>query len=296
MSLIGGSRITRGNVEAAIQSQINNLLAEFDGIVEERANEAKLRGAVVRSRLSCNTLVVLDQFRIFIAGERAGGMPSTVYLDHSGVAFNARAIQESAVLDLGFQDPFVLSFSRSLLETSAEERRGELDAVAMLWIDEEVRRVMRTSQLVHVSPLFGPADYVPNPNLCFVLMPFRAELDQIYRTVVQPCIEAEGLLCRRADEIVGNSAIMQDVWQSICEARIVVADLTGRNPNVFYELGIAHTVGKDTILLAQREEEKLPFDVAHIRTIVYEDTAAGGQRLRESLAKTIQGLLNPIAR
>jgi hypothetical protein len=118
-------------------------------------------------------------------------------------------------------------------------------------------------------------------------------MDENYRSVIKPSVEAEGLLCRRADEIVSNRAIMQDIWRSICEARIVVADLTGRNANVFYELGIAHTVGKETILLAQHDEQRFPFDVAHIRRIFYENTASGGQRLRQTLGQTIREILVP---
>ena len=84
--------------------------------------------------------------------------------------------------------------------------------------------------------------------------------------------------------------------ESICEARIVLADLTGFNPNVMYELGIAHTVGKDTLILYQNrnnEGTRFPFDLAHIRRIEYENTMAGGQKLETDLKETLGNILNP---
>ena len=293
VALTGGTRTVGGDLEGAAIRKIDGMVAEFEGIVDTIVQERKLRGAVVRSRLPCNSLVILDQSRVYVAAERAGGLPSSHYFDRSDVRFNAEVVRQAAALDLGYQDPFVLSFSRSLLDQAKVDRRMALEAVALTWVNEEVQRVMRVTQLVSISPLFGPANFIPNPQLCFVLMPFIVPFDEIYRSVVKPCIEAEGLVCRRADEIVSNRAIMQDIWQSICEARLVVADLSGRNPNVYYELGIAHTIGKDTILLAQRDDEKFPFDVAHIRRIVYDNTAPGGQRLREALGATIREILAP---
>ena len=150
---------------------------------------------------------------------------------------------------------------------------------------------MRRSQLVRINPLFGPVDFVPEPAMCFVLMPFTPELDQVYLSVIKPTLETLGMSCRRADEIRSNRAIMHDIWKAICESRLVIADLTTANANVFYELGIAHTIGKETLLLSQRED-KFPFDLYHIRRILYDNTAAGGQRLARELAETAKTILS----
>lgn len=86
---------------------------------------------------------------------------------------------------------------------------------------------------------------------------------------------------------------MNDIWKSICEARFLIADLTGRNANVFYELGIAHTVGKEAILIRQQEEARIPADIGHIRHIRYEDTAKGARELEKALSRHIQEILDP---
>lgn len=73
-------------------------------------------------------------------------------------------------------------------------------------------------------------------NECFVLMPFGSKFDPIYEEVLRPAIEDVGLVPARADQIYGSKRIMRDVWNGICTARIVIAELTGRNPNVLTNL------------------------------------------------------------
>lgn len=138
-----------------------------------------------------------------------------------------------------------------------------------------------------VSPIWGAFPIAIESLSCFVIMPFTDELDGVYQSIVKPAIEAEGFTVTRADDIRGNAAVMVDIWHSICRARFVVADLTARNPNVFYELGIAHTVGKDTIMIAQQEEASIPFDISHIRRIRYRNDASGGVQLSTELRETI---------
>ena len=150
--------------------------------------------------------------------------------------------------------------------------------------------------IIQINPIFGPASYPVDPRLAFVLMPFTPTLTEIYQTFVKPTIEAPefNLVCRRADDIKSNKSIIQDVWKSLCEARLVIADLSGLNPNVMYELGIAHTLGKETILIYQRGEEiRFPFDLAHIRRIEYDNNAIGGRKLEQELRATIAHILNP---
>ena len=79
-------------------------------------------------------------------------------------------------------------------------------------------------------------------NLCFVIMPFGDLFDELYKKVYAPAIEAMGLEPLRADEIYNNRPIIDDINQSIYHAAIVLADVTGRNPNVNYELVISHSL------------------------------------------------------
>ena len=105
-------------------------------------------------------------------------------------------------------------------------------------------------------------------NSCFVIMPFSPTYNTEYERVIRPAVEATGLACIRADEIYSKPQIMADIWKSIRSARLVIAELTGRNTNVFYEVGLAHTLGKPVIIIT-RNEEDVPFDLKALRYVYY---------------------------
>lgn len=277
-------------------SKINTLLDEFVEIVAAKANAAHLPRAVIRSLLTCNTVNVLDAQHLFVAAEKTAGMPSTSSFHRPDKAFSIQQIYEASRWEFGFDSPFVIQFPASALEQSREQRRPTLEVIAEDHVRAETARTQREMNLIQVNPIFGPPTYAVDPRLAFVLMPFADDLSAIYATILKPTIEDPkfGLICRRADEIKSNKAVIQDIWKSICEARLIVADLSRLNPNVMYELGIAHTLGKETILIYQRGEHlKFPFDLSHIRRIEYTNDVIGGKTLTDELRATLDAVLTP---
>src|SRR5262245_10207223 len=129
-------------------------------------------------------------------------------------------------------------------------------------------------------------------RLCFVVMPFRDPFNGYYTKIIKPAIKDAELEALRGDEIYGTQSIIRDIWDQIWRARIVIADVTDKNPNVNYELGLCHALGVPTILITKRIED-VPFDYRHRRCIVYvTDEAGWEQKLRESLTKTIEAVLS----
>ena len=90
----------------------------------------------------------------------------------------------------------------------------------------------------------------------------------------------------QGDDFFAANSVISDVWDAINHARVLIADCTNRNPNVFYELGIAHTLGKPVILIAQSKDD-IPFDVQHIRTILYDFTPRGMREFESALEATL---------
>lgn len=105
-------------------------------------------------------------------------------------------------------------------------------------------------------------------KLCFVLMPFGKQFDDVYFNLISPVVRENGLTPLRADEMSGTGFIMEQIRSAIQQSRLCIADLTGNNPNVMYELGYAQAVSKPVVLLTD-EAARLPFDVAHERVIPY---------------------------
>jgi hypothetical protein len=137
------------------------------------------------------------------------------------------------------------------------------------------------------TPLFGRPSQPPTPADVFVLMPFAAELKPVYEDHVKAVAARLGLTVTRADDFFAANSIISDVWNAINQARLLIADCTRRNPNVFYELGIAHTLGKPVILIAQSADD-IPFDIRHIRTILYGFTPRGMRDFESTLAATLE--------
>jgi len=94
----------------------------------------------------------------------------------------------------------------------------------------------------------------------------------------------------RADDFFTAQSVMTDIWNAIYNSKIIIADCTKRNPNVFYEIGIAHTLGKPTILIAQSIND-VPFDLRHIRCVEYKYTPRGMTAFHVALKKTIEAEL-----
>jgi hypothetical protein len=124
-------------------------------------------------------------------------------------------------------------------------------------------------------------------KLCFILMPFTEKLNPIYESIIKPVIKDLKLVCLRADEIFKSKPIVEDIWENIKKSKFLIADLTNRNPNVFYELGLAHALNKDVILLTQ-DIDDVPFDLRHYRIIVYQDSISGAEKLKNTLKDFIK--------
>lgn len=127
------------------------------------------------------------------------------------------------------------------------------------------------------------------PTLASAMMPFDAGFGAVFDSIRQAA-DNVGLRCRRADDIWENAAIIQDVVALLDRSRIVVCDCSGRNPNVFYEAGIAHALGRDVILITQSEHD-IPFDLRHLRYVRYLNNAEGRAALTEALQARMQTIL-----
>lgn len=136
--------------------------------------------------------------------------------------------------------------------------------------------------------------YRPNVDeqLCFVLMPFREPFNGYYTKIITPAARELGLQALRADNIYGNGVVIREIWDQIWFARVVVADVTDKNPNVNYELGLCHALGVPTILISRRKED-VPFDYQHRRYILYNTDEVGWDKtLQENLRKTLETVLS----
>ncbi len=191
------------------------------------------------------------------------------------VILSARAEESDVItgLDLGAVDYVTKPFSPKILVARV---RSVLRASA----GRSPAPAIPLNALV-VTPVFAARSFKRRANSCFVLMPFSTIwADRVWQHL-QTIAAKEGFDCTRADSLLGHN-ILEDIWSSIFEASVIVADITDLNSNVMYEVGIAHTVGKSAILLTQ-DIAQLPFDFRGYRTLEYKDNVDGFQKLAKLL-------------
>lgn len=136
---------------------------------------------------------------------------------------------------------------------------------------------------------------IEHGDTCFVMMPFADPVGGYYKAIYEPAIARAGLRAVRADdEIFATGKIIDQIWSGITAAKVLVAELTGRNPNVFYELGLAHAVNKPVVLISSNQDD-VPFDLQHIRVIYYDmRDPFWGEKLAAKVAENIvSALKNP---
>jgi len=137
---------------------------------------------------------------------------------------------------------------------------------------------------------FGPLKTDDRRPNAFVAMQFSEPYNEVYKDAIRPLVEEIGYDVVRVDEISQPGIILNDIWSHLTEASVVIAEVTEANPNVYYEIGVAHALNKPTVLLAQKGT-KLPFDIGPHRCIFYENTIGGRSRLLSSLRSTLGHVL-----
>jgi hypothetical protein len=203
-----------------------------------------------------------------------------------------------------------IRYGRPELASLIRAQDGDLQEIGLIELDDSgkisstdrLARMFRVlgislTQLINFSdtsivcsPLFGTPSEPSVKSDIFVVMPFLKNLKPVYDDHIRNTAHKMNLTVSRGDDFFTVQSIIADIWNAINSCRIVIADCTGRNPNVFYEIGMAHTLGKPVILISQSKDD-IPFDIQYIRYLIYEFTPRGMNEFEKSLASTIESEL-----
>lgn len=128
-------------------------------------------------------------------------------------------------------------------------------------------------------------------DTCFVMMPFGEWFDRYYQEIYVPAIKEAGFEPVRADELFTTGSVVEQIWDQIEKAKLLLADLSGKNANVFYELGLAHAARKPVVFTSSGVED-VPFDLRHLRVIIYDiREPEWATRLRKSIADYLRNAI-----
>jgi len=171
---------------------------------------------------------------------------------------------------------------------------GDWDLSRTRWSvkNTDLYQVLLEDSLVAIpSPtVFNLPQGGPEPDRISVMMPFGAAFDPVWNALKASAAEG-GWTCQRADDIWQDSVVINDVVGLIACSKVVICDLTGRNANVFYETGIAHTLGREVILITQSEHD-VPFDLTHHRYVKYLANSEGLAKLTATLVPRVHTLMS----
>ncbi len=127
---------------------------------------------------------------------------------------------------------------------------------------------------------------------CFVIMPF-SKYEDVYNNVYKSICDELDVKCIRVDEIAQPGQIMEDVLNNIKSADMIIADISSNNPNVFYELGYAHALSFNNVIVTRyNNDDKIPFDVTGLRQVFYDFTPESLDNLRDRVKKFIKNLMD----
>jgi hypothetical protein len=212
----------------------------------------------------------------------------------AGYITHAKISTKNVIVEYGFYEGLPPIPNSTLEELSTELDIDKWEFSRTHWSIKNVdlfRVLLGTRVGALPSPRLFKLDRVDGAedNLLSVMMPFDSRFDNVYATI-EATAQAMKMQCLRADNIWKDETIIQDIVSLINSSRIIVCDCTGRNANVFYEVGIAHTLGRQVILITQSEGD-IPFDLRHLRYVMYLNNSEGRTDLAERIEQRIKTLL-----
>lgn len=181
-------------------------------------------------------------------------------------------------------DGLALTFLRKMIGQNDENMDVVINYVSQKCTNsgEDISSDNTIGRKIVFSPsIFSIPSEPVNPQLISVMMPFNSTFDNVYSAISGAATDAQ-FACNRVDDIWNHSTVIQDVFSLIFQSYIVVCDFSGKNPNVFYEAGIAHTLGKHVVPITQSEQD-IPFDLQHHRYAKYLNNGEGLEKLKQEL-------------
>jgi hypothetical protein len=219
--------------------------------------------------------------------EAVGLQPELNSTAHYMVLRQIQALAEAGLVSCNPANE--IAFPTSTTAFSLSLTWPKIQAALGLSLEQMAR--FKPGKSVIAEPYFGePSPLSSIPDL-FVLMPFAPAMKPLYDDHIAPVAARVGLSVARADDFFTTAAIISDIWSAIATARVIVADCTARNPNVFYEIGLAHAIGKPVVLITAKGDD-VPFDLRHLRYIQYDFTPRGMSAFEQRLETSIRGAVS----
>ena len=141
----------------------------------------------------------------------------------------------------------------------------------------------RPESNIVVSPSFGPPQTASNEAQVLAIIPPSKTSEEHYTNAIKRVTYNLNIKCERAKDLFSNNSLLDKNWSALFHTQLCIADCTGRDPNIFYALGVAHTIGKKCILISQSLED-IPIDLRQSPVIIYDQSPEGIAQFEQTLS------------
>lgn len=275
------------------------LNTEFANIYRRRSNDCLryLKDEFIKNRKEGNQLWA-DEFwsvgHVLLGISEEKKNPQYFFNNGSFNKFLIKWYKDSWEPGRGWEDVLDTSFTLIGLGNYFVKREAHLRKAGPSMINNIRKEIADESKFkckhlekidMTVWPNFHSRNFSLDEKKCFILMPYEKSWSAEVHKILKHILTEKNLNAVRADDMTKPNVI-ECIWEEINNASIIIADCTDTTPNVFFELGIAQTVGKDIIFITQ-DFKTLPFDIAHLRAIEYNLGEEGRENLKKKLFKYI---------
>jgi len=282
------TRIKSGDMSPELMERVDMIADEFLAIVDSLVDERHLQKGIARIQLPCSIVFILDRDWLHILGQFRMENQIASYYHRPDKSMSLQKVASSARWELALEDAFIIQIPAVLLDKSTEERRASLQEIASKHIDSEFLRLTQLLSLMRTRPIFGQATHPVQPGSILLLLPRDGKARE-NADLIKRAIGAIGLSGEEPEDIRDGKAAVRELWRYINQAALIIADLTGGDPQVMYGLGIAHTLGKDTVLIHPQGSKYL-VDIPKTENVEYEDSAQGRAKLEEQITETLRSI------
>ncbi len=288
------ARMRSGDMQDELLAKVDKLIGEFMDIVEAITVDRHLQRGIARSQLPCSVVAILDKNNLSILAQFRLENRITSYFYRPDISLSPQQAANSAQWEFGFADAFVIQIPANLMEQSTADRHAALQKVASEHIDSEFLRLENMLSLMRTRPIFGQAGEPVGASTLLLLLPQDERLRGNEQAILN-ATSANSLSTIEAEDIRRGRSAVRDMWLSLNYAAVIIADLTGTDGGVMYGLGIAHTLGKETILIHPQGSKYLT-DIPRTYRIEYEESENGRAKLSVELSRMLEAILAPVVK
>ena len=172
------------------------------------------------------------------------------------------------------------------------DRQTLKEKASVLMDQHRIRRVVLVDEDFTFRGMIREGDIIKRKLRCFSILPFQSPYMDMYKDCIKPLFQNEfEITIEQGDEIFNTGSIIDIIQKRIESANFIIADVSMQNPNVYYEVGYSHALGKEIIFITQDINE-VPFDIRNQRCLTYSYSDAGIEKFKEKLRKSLREIIS----